>query len=220
MAPRTYGDRALSPNQEFRRAEIVDAACRLLRTRGVAACTVRAVAAEAGTSNGVIHYYFSDAQELVDLGFLRLAEDYYDHIRGQAARIPDAVDALWHTVVAYVTPWGVHTSMALLWCEYYVAGIRSKRLDGVVAAQRAMLDLFAEALGRVSPESARHAAALTRHVTGTVLSQPQVPVDPADLVAEIARLIEIPAPDTTDLGCHEDGCPFHSSDPIRWPQPA
>ncbi|MQA17155.1 MAG: TetR family transcriptional regulator [Pseudonocardiaceae bacterium] len=220
MAPRTYGDRTLSPNQEFRRTEILDATTRLLRTRGVAACTVRAIAKEAGTSNGVIHYYFTDAQELTDLGFLRLAQDYYEHIRGQAAQIPDPVEALWHTVVTYVTPWGVHTSMPLLWCEYYVAAMRTKRPDGVVATQQAMTDLFAYALERVSPTLVRHAAALTRHVTGAVLSQPQVPVDLGDLVGEIARIIEVPAPDTTDFSCREDDCSFHSSDPVRRQRPA
>lgn len=210
MATRTYGGRDLSPNQAFRREEIINATCRLLRTTGVAGCTARTIAEAAGVSKGVIHYYFTDVQELVDLAFVRLAERYYDHLREQAAGIPDPVESLWHTVVGYVEPWGVHTSMALLWCEYYVTSMRNKRLDGVVRVQRAMIDLFAEALARVSPSSAGHAGALTRHVTGAVLSQPQVPVDLQDLVAEIARLIAVRAPETIVFHCPDDSCPFHA----------
>ncbi|WP_214367701.1 TetR/AcrR family transcriptional regulator [Pseudonocardia sp. H11422] len=210
MATRTYGDRALSPNQEFRRAEIVAATCRLLRTQGVTACTVRTIADEAGVSKGVIHYYFADVAELVELGFAQLARTYYAHIAEQAAAIDDPVRALWQAIVSYVTPWDAHSSMALLWCEYYVASLRAGRADGVTATQRAMLDLFTGLLARVGPDATRQAGALTRHVTGTVLSQTQLPVDVPELLAEISRLIAIPAPATTDAGCDDPDCPFHA----------
>jgi AcrR family transcriptional regulator len=215
VTPRTYGDRPVSPNHEFRRAEILDAASDLLRTHGVAACTVRGIAERAGVSKGVIHYYFADAQELVELAFARLAHAYYDHIRTRADAVADPEQRLWHMVVSYVTPWDRHSSMTLLWCEYYVASVRADRLDGVAAMQRAMQDLFAGALARISPEAARHAAALTRHVTGTVLTQPQMPVDPADLVAEVARLLGLAAPATVAVSCPDPDCRFHGPAPGR-----
>ncbi|MHA6796940.1 TetR/AcrR family transcriptional regulator [Pseudonocardia bannensis] len=215
MASRTYGDRTLSPNQEFRRAEITEATCRLLRTRGVAACTVRTIADEAGVSKGVIHYYFADVHELVELGFAQLAATYYAHIGGQAASIADPVQALWHAIVSYVAPWDAHSSMALLWCEYYVASLRAGRLGGVVAMQQAMQDLFAAVLARVSPDVVRHAGALTRHVTGTVLTQTQMPVDVPELVSEISRLTGVPAPVSVDAGCDDPHCAFHGPGPRR-----
>jgi AcrR family transcriptional regulator len=210
MAHRTFGDRELSPNQEFRRAELIDAACRLLRTRRVAACTVRAVADEAGISKGAVNYYFKDVSELIDLGFLRLAHNFYDHVREQASRADDPVEALWRTVVMYVTPWGLHSGMGLLWAEYYLDGVRSKRLDGVLESQQAMVGLFTEALAKVSAAVEVHGPALTRHVTGAILSEPHVRISTDDFVAEVSRLIEVAPPTTTEFGCDAPDCPFHS----------
>jgi AcrR family transcriptional regulator len=209
VAHRTYGDHAVSPNHEFRRGQILDVAGDLLRVHGVAACTVRAIAERAGVSKGVVHYYFTDAQELVDLAFARVAGEYYDHIAALAATVADPVEALWHAVASYVMPWDAHSSMTLLWCEYYVAGVRAGRLSGVTATHLAMQDLFAGVLARISPEQERRAAAVTRHVTGAVLTQPQMPVDPVDLVGEIAGLVGMPAPATIDPACPDPHCRFH-----------
>lgn len=215
MAQRDYGGRTVSPNQEFRRAEILAAASELLRTDGVGGCTVRGVAERAGVSKGVIHYYFADAHGLVDLAFARLAEEYYAHIRAQAEAIGAPEQALWHMVASYVTPWDTHSSMTLLWCEYYVASVRARRLDGVTAAQGAMQELFAGALARIAPDARRHAAAVTRHVTGAVLTQPQMPVDPADLVAEVARIVGLAPPAQVRATCPDPGCRFHGGPPER-----
>lgn len=184
-----------------------------LRLEGVAACTVRAVAKEAGTSAGAVHYYFTDVQEVIDVGFLQLARNYYDHIRSLAARFEDPVEALWCTIVTYITAWSGHGSMTKLWCEYCVIGIRNKQLDGVIATQQEMTDLLAEALGRVEPSLVDDADALTRFIIGTVLSQPHRPVKASDLVIEVSRLIGVPAPDSADYRCHQQGCPFHSHSP-------
>jgi AcrR family transcriptional regulator len=210
MAQRTFGDRELSPNQEFRRGELVEAACRLLRTGGVSACTVRAVADEAGISKGAVNYYFKDVSELIDLGFLRLAHNFYDHVREQAARADDPVEALWRTVVMYVTPWGLHSGMGLLWTEYYLDGVRNKRLDGVLESQQAMVGLFTEALAKVSAAVEVHGEALTRHVTGAILSEPHVRTDTTELIADLSRLIEVPPPSTSRFGCDAPDCPYHS----------
>lgn len=209
MAQRTYGDRAVSPNQEFRREEILEAAVELLRSHGVAACTVRGIADRAGVSKGVIHYYFADAQELVELAFARLSNAYYAHVRELAEAVGDPEQALWRAVTAYVAPWNVHSSMSLLWCEYYVAEARAGRLDGVVAAQRAMRELFAGLLAGISPQARRHASALTRHLTGAVLTQQQMPVELADLLAEAARLVGLPEPGVAEAGCADSRCRFH-----------
>ncbi|MGQ0482445.1 MAG: TetR/AcrR family transcriptional regulator [Pseudonocardia sp.] len=216
MAARTFGDRELSPNQEFRRSEIVEATTRLLRTKGLGACTVRAIADEAGISKGAVNYYFKDASELVDLGFLRLAHGYYDHIREQASRAADPVDALWRTVMLYVTPWGMHSGMGLLWMEYYVQSIRNKRLDGVVASSQAMEELFGEALAKVSEPARAYAGSLTRHVAGAILSEPQASVDPSELIAELSRLVEIAPPATIWIGCDEADCPYHTGAAQQW----
>jgi len=58
-----------------RRAEITDAAARLIARAGVGAATLRDVAAEAGWTTGAITHYFDDKRELL----LRTFEASLDH---------------------------------------------------------------------------------------------------------------------------------------------
>jgi AcrR family transcriptional regulator len=48
-----------------RRADLTDAAARLIARSGIAAATLRDVAAEAGWTTGVLTHYFSDKRELL-----------------------------------------------------------------------------------------------------------------------------------------------------------
>jgi AcrR family transcriptional regulator len=62
----------LSPSD--RRAAIVAAALAVARRKGLAATTVRDVAAEMGTSSGLIHHYFASMDEVLAAAFARVAE--------------------------------------------------------------------------------------------------------------------------------------------------
>jgi AcrR family transcriptional regulator len=70
-----------------RRAAIVDATLRVMVRQGIAATTVRDVAAEMGTSSGLIHHYFASMDDLVAEAFDRMASD-------DLARTVSAVDAV------------------------------------------------------------------------------------------------------------------------------
>jgi AcrR family transcriptional regulator len=56
-----------------RREAIVDAAIAVARRKGLAATTVRDVAAEMGTSSGLIHHYFDSMDEVLAAAFERVA---------------------------------------------------------------------------------------------------------------------------------------------------
>ena len=56
-----------------RREAIVDAALAVARRKGLAATTVRDVAAEMGTSSGLIHHYFDSMDEVLAAAFERVA---------------------------------------------------------------------------------------------------------------------------------------------------
>jgi AcrR family transcriptional regulator len=56
-----------TPNQQAAREKIISAAADLIAEEGLAACTVRAVAQRSGLTKSTVHYYFDDANELVDL---------------------------------------------------------------------------------------------------------------------------------------------------------
>lgn len=211
MARRTFGDHELSPNHEFRRAEIVAATCRLMRTRGVGACSVRGIAEEATVSKGTVNYYFHDVAELVDLSFLRLTQNFCEHVRDQSSRATGPTEAFWRTVVLYVTPWALHPGIGLLWAEYYLDRVRGRRFEGVLAAQGTMVRLFADSLATVGAGAEEEAWALTRHVTGAVLSQPEAGLAIGEFVAEIARLLDLPCAAQCDWQCDQDRCPYHGS---------
>jgi AcrR family transcriptional regulator len=61
----------LSPSD--RRDAIVAAALEVARRKGLAATTVRDVAAEMDTSSGLIHHYFESMDEVLALAFARVA---------------------------------------------------------------------------------------------------------------------------------------------------
>jgi len=58
---------------ERRRDAIIDAALAVARRKGLAATTVRDVAAEMGSSSGLIHHYFETMDDVVAAAFERVA---------------------------------------------------------------------------------------------------------------------------------------------------
>ena len=58
---------------ERRREAIIDAALSVARRKGLASTTVRDVAAEMGSSSGLIHHYFETMDDVVAAAFERVA---------------------------------------------------------------------------------------------------------------------------------------------------
>jgi AcrR family transcriptional regulator len=63
----------MSPDD--RRTAIVDAALVVMQRRGISATTVRDVAAEMGTSSGLVHHYYASMDDLLADAFERAAGD-------------------------------------------------------------------------------------------------------------------------------------------------
>jgi AcrR family transcriptional regulator len=70
-------------DHDVRRAEIVAAAGRLIARHGLEAATVRAIAAEAGCSTGVLDHYFVDKDDLL----LQALAASHRRISGRFARV-------------------------------------------------------------------------------------------------------------------------------------
>ena len=79
---------------EERREAIVSAALAVLERQGIAATTVRDVAAELGTSSGLIHHYFDSMDDLLAEAFERAAGDDLEGTRAAVARGTDPVERL------------------------------------------------------------------------------------------------------------------------------
>jgi AcrR family transcriptional regulator len=83
-----------TPNQQAARDRIIHAAADLIGRDGLGACTLRAVADEAGLKKSTVHYYFDDANELVDLSVAELFGRFARQASTKLGETTDAVDAL------------------------------------------------------------------------------------------------------------------------------
>jgi AcrR family transcriptional regulator len=82
----------LSPSA--RREEIVAAALRVATTKGLANTTVRDVAAEMGTSSGLIHHYFSSMDDVLAAAFEQAAGEDFTNTEAAMRDSSGAADRL------------------------------------------------------------------------------------------------------------------------------
>jgi AcrR family transcriptional regulator len=85
-----------------RREAIVDAALTVMLRQGMAATTARDVAAEMGTSSGLIHHYFASMDELHAAAFERAAVQGLEATRAALAAVPEQ-DAVSQVQVFFAT---------------------------------------------------------------------------------------------------------------------
>jgi AcrR family transcriptional regulator len=79
---------------ERRREAIVDAALAVARRKGLAATTVRDVAAEMGSSSGLIHHYFDSMDEVLAAAFERVAREDLEDTEAMLADLGDPAAVL------------------------------------------------------------------------------------------------------------------------------
>jgi AcrR family transcriptional regulator len=77
-----------------RRAAIIEAALAVILKKGLAATSVRDVAAEMGTSSGLIHHYFSSMDELLASAFELAATEDYEATKSAMRPVADPVERL------------------------------------------------------------------------------------------------------------------------------
>jgi AcrR family transcriptional regulator len=71
---------------------ILDAACRCLSEKGYAATTISEIAAEAGVSRGLLHYYFKNKEELMAKALRASGDTIYELVEDAFARSESAED--------------------------------------------------------------------------------------------------------------------------------
>lgn len=138
--PSLLSHNELSPNQLAKRASIVRAASKLIVRNGVGACTARAVSTASNVSTSALHYYFQDIDEICDLAFRVVLDNFLQSIEDAANAEADPIDALWAGARMYLSiasgtddEAGAHYNLRapLLWFEYQSASLRSGKLDTV-----------------------------------------------------------------------------------------
>ena len=114
---------------ERRRDAIVDAALAVARRKGLAATTVRDVAAEMGSSSGLIHHYFETMDDVVAAAFERVAGQDLDETE---ALLQDAGDptAVVRTFLSSYAPVGEDWAFQL-WLDAWAEAARRPALREV-----------------------------------------------------------------------------------------
>ena len=176
-----------SPNQVLQRQRIIEGAKALLLRSGPAGCSSRAIAAETGLGNGLIHYYFGGIQEIVDIAMAELYAEVRRRIVAAAAREPDPVDRLWAVVDEYLTAFG--PGHAVLWFDYWVSELRGGepgRIDEIHQGSTRMLTEILTDAGVPAPEI--RARAVYAYVIGLVLIRETSPRDIDQLREELRSI--------------------------------
>jgi AcrR family transcriptional regulator len=124
--------------QDSRRAELIEAARRVIQRRGFAKATVGAITSEAGASLGLLNYHFASRDDVVaeafaaaareDLGTLEEASRRYDEPPERLAAVLDLYD--WDDRDAWrmwIDAWGegVHTEALRTTLESFQRGWRA-----------------------------------------------------------------------------------------------
>jgi len=150
-----------------RRAQLVAAAIELMAREGMAAGTTRAIAAEIGVAQAIVHYVFGTKQELQRAIFTEITDSILGQVEGTPVPTDDFAGslnawarALWQTVEQQ------RDRYALLF-EFTASALRDSQLRGLLVAHNRNIEdlagnLLVQAAERASVVLARPAADLAR----------------------------------------------------------
>jgi DNA-binding transcriptional regulator YbjK len=163
----------LTPNQLDKQRQIVEAAMRVLATRGLAACTAREVAAAGPLTKSAIHYYFADMDVLVDRAMAQHVANFEAGLRAGATATTDPLDAFWKVVEAYLATFRDQPHVTHLWFEYWIDASRKGRTDAVDAQNARITALLEERLRAAgAPDPAGSGRAIFVYLLGAILDRP------------------------------------------------
>ncbi len=179
-----------------KRELLVTAAADVLRTEGVAGCTVRSIAARAGLSKSTIHYYLEDIDELVDMAFTRLMDQFVELMERTAASATNPFDAVWAAAEVYVRMGRSRDRrIPLMTFEVLVTASRTNRLHTVRPVMDNIGAVFRRLLGSTGIDHSRQTAdVLLATLIGIIVRAEiqNVPLDKA--FRELAEVIHVPPP--------------------------
>ena len=166
----------LTPNQLDKQRQIIEAAMRVLASRGLAACTVREVAAAGPLTKSAIHYYFADMDVLIDLAMAAHVANFEAALRDAAAASPDPPASFWNIIDAHIATFRDRPHVARLWLKYCADASRKGRSNMIGELNGRITALLAGHLRAAGvPRAADAAHGVFLILAGTILDQP----DPA-----------------------------------------
>jgi AcrR family transcriptional regulator len=99
--------------------EILAAACRVVVREGAHGLRMAGVAAEAGVSKALVHYYFSTRQELLRSAFAWSEERWLAAVESEIAPLPTAAERLERTLLMSIDADPRFSDQRALWNEVW-----------------------------------------------------------------------------------------------------
>jgi AcrR family transcriptional regulator len=179
MSERTPAVREqLTPNQLDKQRQIIEAAMRVLAGQGLAACTVREVAAAGPLTKSAVHYYFADMDVLIDRAMAAHVANFEAALRDAAAAAPDPPASFWNIIDAYLATFRDRPHVARLWLEYWADASRKGRVSMIAELNGRITALLAGHLRAAGvPGAADTAHGVFLILAGTILDQPSPGAD-------------------------------------------
>ena len=187
-------EQALSPNQVAKREALIKAAIEVLRTRGLAGCTSRAIAAASPLAKSALHYYFKDTEEIVDIAFERLMLQFIERIEAAARAAPDPQAALIAATSTYLHLGSTQhaTQLPMLWFEVQLAASRCGDTAALQRLTERFLAFLTDRIAATGREDARPLArVLLSSLIGILIRDAMAALDLDDALAETLTALNL-----------------------------
>ena len=127
----------LSSIKDIRRQELLDAAFKSIKKRGIQATTIASIAEEAGVSKGTIHHYFKDREELIELAVRRIFSMRHEAVveKLRAAKTPS--DRLWAVISVNLDPQYLELGFCRAWISIAAEATENVRFARVLRVHHA-----------------------------------------------------------------------------------
>jgi AcrR family transcriptional regulator len=173
---------------------LISAAAEVLRTRGVAGCTARAIAEQSGLSKSLIHYYFEEIDQLIDLAYDRLMGQFVDAMEKAAAERRDPFEALWAAAEAYLVLGTTRPGrIPMMAFDYLVASSRRGSTSAAIQITERITTLIEQLVTATGvPDPGLRADVLVSALVGSVVRAELSPRDPEATLARMAKIVGVP----------------------------
>jgi AcrR family transcriptional regulator len=183
-----------TPNQQAARRKIIAASADLIAEHGLSACTVRAVADASGLTKSTVHYYFDDANELVDLSVNEIFQRMSRHataivLAAEGAAGLEFLVRLFMGRVEAAPDLRFRDSM--LWPAYTAHAWKRGAKDAILQGLETLRAVFTVALeqAHIPPgEAVERANSVHNYLLGAMIRNMIEPMDPAELARAVTAL--------------------------------
>jgi len=190
---------AWTPNQRAAREKIVTAAADLIAEQGLSACTIRAVADRSGLTKSTVHYYFDDANELVDLSAAEIFGRMGDFAQASVLAASDPSDGLEFLVRLFLgrvkMPPDVKFRESMLWPAYTAHAWKRDRKASILEGLEALRCVFQLALERAgidADEAVERANSVHSYLVGAMVRNMIEPLERNEVARAVTALTGVP----------------------------